>query len=310
MLDTCAFRKLKNKNEDDNSLGGGGESVVDQRVGQVVSQVLERALAGDNSLHEEASHGEHSQAAVLELLHLELGERIGIIGEAQGVEGTTGVEAIEILGPGTSTLTSTSAESLGLSHEDDQHGDGGDDGLGVDQVGVAEVVEAVLGEDGSLDLEPFGVGAEVNGARALELLGDEAAEGAEHGPASVDDLDLAIAGKGFGVGGQTGGIPAVVTGVFALQVRGDIALGEGAQELGTVGAVELDRSAGGLAGTLQIGVDGEMTEKEKEKVSVCEWNGMEWNGGGQPGVTQRKEKGKGWERGRILEDKERARWVG
>ena len=39
-------------------------------TGQVVLQVLDGALASDNGLHEEAEHGEHGQAAVLDLLHL------------------------------------------------------------------------------------------------------------------------------------------------------------------------------------------------------------------------------------------------
>ena len=57
----------------------------------------------------------------------------------------------------------------------------------------------------------------------------------EHGPAGVDHLQLAVAGEGLGVGGQTRGVPAVVTGVLALQVGGGVA-GEGAQELDCRGA--------------------------------------------------------------------------
>ena len=36
-------------------------------------------------------------------------------------------------------------------------------------------------------------------------------EGTEHGPAGVDDLDLAVAGEGLRVGRQTRCVPAVVT---------------------------------------------------------------------------------------------------
>ena len=54
-------------------------------------------------------------------------------------------------------------------------------GLGVDEAGVAEVVEAAaLREDLGASLEP---GHVVGG---LERLGDDAARGAEHDPASVD----------------------------------------------------------------------------------------------------------------------------
>ena len=51
-------------------LGGVVEGVDRRGVGKVVVQVLEWALAGDNSLDEEAEHGEHSQTAVLDLLYL------------------------------------------------------------------------------------------------------------------------------------------------------------------------------------------------------------------------------------------------
>ncbi len=51
-------------------------------------------------------------------------------------------------------------------------------------------------------------------------------------PAGVDDLNLAVAREGLGVGRQAGGVPAIVTGELALQVGGDGALGEGAQPLG------------------------------------------------------------------------------
>ena len=40
------------------------------RTSQVVGQVLDGALAGDDGLHEESEHGEHSQTAVLNLLGL------------------------------------------------------------------------------------------------------------------------------------------------------------------------------------------------------------------------------------------------
>jgi hypothetical protein len=49
---------------------------------------------------------------------------------------------------------------------------------GLDEAGVAEVVEAALREDLGVSLEP---GHVVGG---LERLGDDSAKGAEHGPAS------------------------------------------------------------------------------------------------------------------------------
>ena len=40
-------------------------------------------------LHKEAEVGEHGEAAVLELLHTQLSEGIGIVSKAQRVEGAT-----------------------------------------------------------------------------------------------------------------------------------------------------------------------------------------------------------------------------
>jgi hypothetical protein len=207
----------------------------------VVAQVLQRTLAGDDRLHEEAKHGEHSQAAVLDFLDLEFGERIGIVGEAQGVEGTAGIEAVETLRP--FKVATVVPVALNGTHEDDLDDQGGGDGVGVDQSLVAEVLDALIGEDLGTGLEP----GDVTGVGAP--LGDEAAEGAEHGPAGVDDLELAVAGKGFGVCGETGGVPAVISGEFTLEVRRRG--GEGAQELGAVG-------------TIPAGMDGRREEKREE----------------------------------------------
>ena len=212
-----------------NELGGIGETVVDEGISQVVVEVLKGTLAGDDGLDEETKHGEHGETAVLDFLHLELSQCVGVVSETQGVEGTTGVGGVETLSPGTSTLTTASAEGFGLTHEDDLDGHGGNDGLGVDKVGVAEVVQAIVGEDGGTGLEPGGSITKAGNTVGLEELRGEAAEGTKHGPAGVDHFDLAIAGKGLGVSGETGGIPAVVSGVFTLEVRGDVALREGAE---------------------------------------------------------------------------------
>ena len=54
-------------------------------------------------------------------------------------------------------------------------------------------------------------------------------QGTEHGPPSVDELDLTVAGECLGVSRETSCVPAIVTGELAVQVvRG---AGEGAQEL-------------------------------------------------------------------------------
>ena len=105
----------------------------------MVVEVGDRALAGDDGLDEEAQHREHGEAAVLDLLDLELGKGVGVVGQAQGVEGAARVERVEALDAGGLARV---AEGLGLAHEGDRDGDGGDDRLGVDQRRVAEVVEA------------------------------------------------------------------------------------------------------------------------------------------------------------------------
>ena len=79
----------------------------------------------------------------------------------------------------------------------------------MDQRGVAQVVQATVREDLGAGLEPHGL---AKGGAAGQQLGGDAAQGAQHGPAGVDHLDLAVAGKGLGVRGQAGGVPPVVTG--------------------------------------------------------------------------------------------------
>jgi len=75
-------------------VGGVGPGVVVDGVGEMVGEVLERALAGDDGLHEEAEHGEHGEAAVRELLDLELGEGLGVVGDAERVVAAAVVERV------------------------------------------------------------------------------------------------------------------------------------------------------------------------------------------------------------------------
>ena len=124
----------------------------------MVGPVLDGALAGDNGLDVEAEHGEHGKAPVLDLLDLELGEGLGVISKAQGVEVVaTGVVLVEVLAEGTAVHT----VALNAAHEEDLEAEDGEDGLGMDEGGVAEVVKAALGEDLATSLEPDGV-AELN----------------------------------------------------------------------------------------------------------------------------------------------------
>ena len=88
-------------------------------------------------------------------------------------------------------------------------------------------------------LEP---GHVVGGVKGL---GHDAAEGTEHGPASVDQLELTVGLEGLGVRGQTSGVPAVVTGELTGEVRGTLA-GVGAKPPGAVRAIPLHRLDGGV----------------------------------------------------------------
>uniref|UniRef100_J3L3K6 Uncharacterized protein n=1 Tax=Oryza brachyantha TaxID=4533 RepID=J3L3K6_ORYBR len=209
---------------------GVGPGVVVDGVGEVVGQVLEGPLAGDDGLDEEAEHGEHGEAAVLDLLHLELGERLGVIGQAEGVEAAAGVERVDDL----AERAAGDAVPLDGAHEHDLAGPDGEDALRVDQAGVAEVVEAALAEDLGAGLEPDGL-AELD-AVAGEELREDAPERAEHGPPAVDHLQLPVLGERLRVSRQPGGVPPVVAGELAGEVRRRLA-GQRAEVEHAVGAV-------------------------------------------------------------------------
>ena len=106
--------------------------------------------------------------------------------------------------------------------------------LTVDEAREAKVLDALVREDLGSSLEPGDV---VSVGRPL---GDDATKSTKHGPASVDELDFAVLGKGLGISRETCGVPAVVSGVLTSEVR-DLR-GEGAQEFGTVGAVPVQKS--------------------------------------------------------------------
>ncbi len=102
--------------------------------------------------------------------------------------------------------------------------DYGDNVLGVDQGGVAEVVEAIGAEDGGSSLEPDGLSQ--GHAVVGEQLGGHAAQSSQEGPAGVDDLGLAEALEGLWVSRETSSVPSVVTGELTGQVRRAASLSE------------------------------------------------------------------------------------
>ncbi len=228
-------------------LGGVGKAVGDPRIGKVVGPVLDRSLAGDDGLHVESKHGEHGETSVLDLLGLELGEGIRVVSESQGVEGLTGVQGIQSL----SGRSSVDTVSLDESHEQDLGEGHGNNGLGVDEGRVSEVVETVISEDGGTGLEPDTGIREGGRAVVGQQLRDNASQSSEHGPTSVDNLGLPVPGEGLRVSGETGRVPAVVTRVLTGEVR-DLR-GERSEVLGAIGSVELDSGLGLDAGSLKYG---------------------------------------------------------
>jgi hypothetical protein len=211
-------------------VGSVGPGVVVDRVSEVVGEVLNGTLAGDDGLHEEAEHGEHGEAAVLDLLDLELRERLRVVGEPERVEAAAGVQRVDHL-PERAT---GDAVPLDGAHEHHLARPDGQDALRVDQARVAEVVKPALAEDLGPGLEPHGL-AELD-AVAGEQLREHAPERAQHGPAAVDHLQLAVLGESLRVGGQPRGVPAVVAGELAGQVAWGLA-GQRAQVQDAVGPV-------------------------------------------------------------------------
>jgi hypothetical protein len=213
-------------------LGGVDPGVVGDGVVEVVEQVLEGPLAGDDGLDEEAEHGEHGEAAVLDLLDLELGEGDWVVGEAQRVEVlAAGVEVVALA----DAVEAVDAEALDEAHEDDLEAEHGQDALRVHQVGVAQVVQPALREDLRAGLEPHGL-LEVHAHPLLQHLRGDAAQRTQHRPPPVDHLQRPVPRERLRVRGQPGGVPAVVAGELAGQVRGRLG-GEGAQVLDAVRAV-------------------------------------------------------------------------
>ena len=114
--------------------------------------VLNRALAGDGSLHIVAELGEHRQTAAPDLLHLQLGSHIRVVGQTQRVKSlATRVHQIKV----TSTeWTTVHTLSLDGTHQDNLAGQHGKDGLGAHQRGGTHVVQAIRLEDHGTSLEP------------------------------------------------------------------------------------------------------------------------------------------------------------
>lgn len=75
----------------------------------------------------------------------------------------------------------------------------------MDEAGVAEVVKSTAGEDLATSLEPHTLAHRYTLVLGKDL-GGQASCCAEHSPAGVDDLDLAVAAECLRVGGKASGV--------------------------------------------------------------------------------------------------------
>ena len=215
-------------------------------IGQVVVQVLEWSFSGHDGLDEESEHGEHSKTSVLDLLHLELSEGIWVVSQTQWVEWTTWVKPVKTLSPVEASWGVT--EGLSLSHQDHLACHGGHNGLGVDQVGVSEVVQSIVREDGGSGLEPHGGITELGSSVVLEQLWGDASKGTQHSPASVDQFQLTVLGESLWVSRESGSVPTVVSWELSVQVAWDGTLRERSQEQWALRSIPLRLGRAGWLG--------------------------------------------------------------
>lgn len=185
----------------------------------MLAEVGGGAVGSDGTLDEDAEHGDHREAAVLDLLHLEDGEVLGSGGDVEEVEGTAGVDGVEageIRGGELTLEGDETVRGVNLARAVALHG--GEDGnhQGAVDVGVFEE----LGATGPA-LEEHLAGLSPHAAGDAESLGDDDAGDGEHGPASVDHLRDAVL-LDLTVDAEAEGVEAVVTGEGAVEVGGHV----------------------------------------------------------------------------------------
>jgi len=73
---------------------------------------------------------------------------------------------------------------------------GGNDALGMDQLLVAQVVQATISKDLGASLEPHGL-TELHTGILGQQLGGQHAQSTQQGPTRVDQLNLPVAGEGL-----------------------------------------------------------------------------------------------------------------
>ena len=184
--------------------------------------VLNGALAGDSSLLIVAELGEHRQTAAPDLLHLQLGSHIRVVGQTQRVKSlATRVHQIKV---SSTEWTTYHAVSLDGTHQDQLAGQHGKDGLGAHQLGGTHLVQAIRLEDHGSSLEPHTFACTiVDRGVLLQHLAGQAPESTQHSSAIVQHLSLAEVLDGIGVCCRPSAVPTVVTTVLTGEVVWDTA---------------------------------------------------------------------------------------
>jgi len=173
------------------TLGRVGEDVGVNRVRNVGLPVGDRAFLGGERLEDAAQPREHGEAAVLELLDLELFE-VARLGKAERVEASTRVDVTDGEAIIERRVGDTGAVRFGAADEDDFNGEHRPEGR------VARAFRSERG-DGARELVRNG-GAVIRGAEgtrgeprdASAVFGGPGAGDAEHRPAAVDHFALGV----------------------------------------------------------------------------------------------------------------------
>mmetsp|Transcript_6327 Transcript_6327/g.14407 ORF Transcript_6327/g.14407 Transcript_6327/m.14407 type:complete len:362 (+) Transcript_6327:266-1351(+) len=243
------------------SVAQNGEQVVLERVANVLVPVGVRSLVRHRSLHENSKHGNHREAPVLKLLHLELSEVLAT-SEAEGVEAEVQRVEREVLArvqrvslarerqrdSGNDVLLRSTVQlrrrnERKLKREDDGQRERD---LHAEPRLVA-VVEHVLSS-----LVPDGGLAERHTSGGDRLRHDHA-DKSEHGPARVDELGGAVLRERLLVRREVEDVESVVARQRAVEHGVVVASLEesSGQEEAAVGAVPL-RVVTGLRGSSSL----------------------------------------------------------
>ena len=179
--------------------------VSTEGVCQVVSKVIKGALAGGLGLKSESSKSNHGKAAVLDFLNLGLLEVT--LGEAQGVEDTSGISRLGVgdrvvLEDGVIIHRAVVFNVLPAANLDKVH---------EKELPSEHTTEVELATTGGQIREVL---RETRSVPPLLRVDDFLAEdtsNAKHGPAAVNDLSLTHPSQGLGGRCKTHGIKSAVT---------------------------------------------------------------------------------------------------